>query len=529
MSNILLGLGQLASPAVFLALFFGVVLGLVVGALPGLNDSITIAVLIPVTFGMDPAIALAMLVGVYVSSACGGSIPAVLLEIPGTASAVVTAYDGYPLRKKGHGLKALSVCMTSSTFGGIFSSICLIFFAPVLATFALKFGPPEYFALCFLGIATVVGMAGKDCWKHFLSLSFGLWLSCMGISGATGMSRFTFGTMSLADGLPLVPRMIGLFGILSVMKLMEKTGKYGIEAEIRSSAVKSVEKVKAACNVKRAEKDKVSGVVKTAEDDKVAFLKLPMIKRLLPSWLRGASIGSVLGCMPGAGMTMAIFTAYDLEKKCHPELEFGTGVYEGVAAPEAANNGVVSSSMIPLLSLGIPGNSTSALFIGALTIHGLVAGPSLFTKQPEMAYLIIVAFLVGNLMMLPLALGFCKYFAAMVLKLDARILSSIIIGLCVTGAFAYKNNPFHIFVAIAFGVIGYLFMKFDVPTAPFILASILGTMMENNYLSSLVYTGSVGIFFTRPISLVLMAASILFVLWPWIGPAVARLKSRSGN
>ncbi len=504
MSNILLGLGQLASPAVFLALFFGVVLGLVVGALPGLNDSITIAVLIPVTFGMDPKIALAMLVGVYVSSACGGSIPAVLLEIPGTASAVVTAYDGFPLRQKGHGLKALSVCMTSSTFGGIFSSICLIFFAPVLATFALKFGPPEYFALCFLGIATVVGMAGKDCWKHFLSLAFGLWLSCMGISGATGMSRFTFGTMSLADGLPLVPRMIGLFGILSVMKLMEKTGRYGAESR------KTVN-------------------VETAEDDKVAFLKLPMIKRLLPSWLRGASIGSVLGCMPGAGMTMAIFTAYDLEKKCHPELEFGTGVYEGVAAPESANNGVVSSSMIPLLSLGIPGNSTSALFIGALTIHGLVAGPSLFTKQPEMAYLIIVAFLVGNLMMLPLALGFCKYFAAMVLKLDARILSSIIIGLCVTGAFAYKNNPFHIYVAVAFGVIGYLFMKFDVPTAPFILASILGTMMENNYLSSLVYTGSAGIFFTRPISLVLMAASILFVLWPWISPLIRKLKSHSGS
>jgi len=499
MENYLIGIQQfLTNPTILLALFCGVLLGLIVGALPGLNDSITIAVLIPVTFGMEPKIALALLVGVYVSSACGGSIPAVLLEIPGTASAVVTAYDGYPLCKKGHGLEALSVCMTSSTFGGIFSSLCLIFFAPVLASLALKFGPPEYFALCLLGIATVIGMSGKDCWKHFISMAFGLWLSCMGISTATGMSRFTFGSMSLLDGLPLVPRMIGLFGILSVMKLMEnvKPGQEGSAARQPTGT--------------------------SAPGDKVAFLKRPMIKRLLPSWLRGSAIGSVLGCMPGAGMTMAIFTAYDVEKKCHRDLEFGTGVYEGIAAPESANNGVVASSMIPLLSLGIPGNSTSALFIGALTIHGLVAGPSLFNKQPDMAYLIIMAFLLGNLMMLPLALAFCKYLAARILTLDARVLSAVIIGLCLTGSFAYKNNPAHIVVAIAFGVIGWLFLKFDVPTSPFILASILGDMMENNYISSLAYTGSIDVFFTRPISLVLMIASMIFILWPWVSPLFAK-------
>ena len=482
MENYFIGIQQfLSNPMILAALLGGVILGLVVGALPGLNDSITIAVLIPVTFGMDPKLALAMLVGVYVSSACGGSIPAVLLEIPGTASAVVTAYDGYPLCKKGHGPR-------------IFSSLCLIFFAPMLASFALKFGPPEYFSLCLLGVATVIGMSGKDCWKHFISMAFGLWLSCMGISTATGMSRFTFGSMSLLDGLPLVPRMIGLFGILSIIKLMEDV-KPGQAGENISQPLG-----------------------KSAPGDKVAFLKYPMIKRLLPTWLRGSLIGSVLGCMPGAGMTMAIFTAYDLEKKCNPGKELGTGVYEGVAAPEAANNGVVASSMIPLLSLGIPGNSTSALFIGALTIHGLVAGPSLFNKQPEMAYLIIMAFLVGNLMMLPLALAFCKYLAARILKLDARVLSAVIIGLCLTGAFAYKNNPAHIVVAIVFGAVGWLFHKFDVPTSPFILASILGDMMENNYISSLAYTGSVDIFFTRPISLVLMICSVVFILWPWLSP-----------
>lgn len=287
MENILLGFQQLANPAVLLTLFLGVVLGLTVGALPGLNDSITIAVLIPVTFGMKPTLAFALLVGIYVSSACGGSIPAVLLEIPGTASAVVTAYDGYPLKQKGHGLQALSVCMTSSVFGGISSALVLMFLSPVLASVALKFGPPEYFMLGMLGIATVIGMAGKDCWKHFLSMGFGLWLSCVGVSTSTGMTRFTFGSMSLMDGIPLVPRMIGLFGILSVLKIAEKAGKKsdGWDSEM----------------VEEAEHQ-----VHANTDDKVAFPDRAMRRRLLPTWLRASAIGNVLGCLPGAGMTMAI-------------------------------------------------------------------------------------------------------------------------------------------------------------------------------------------------------------------------------
>ncbi|MEA4934361.1 MAG: tripartite tricarboxylate transporter permease [Lawsonibacter sp.] len=504
MENILLGLQQLANPVVFLALVGGVLLGLSVGALPGLNDSITIAVLIPVTFGMDAKIAMALLVGIYVASACGGSIPAVLLEIPGTASAMVTAYDGYRLRQQGHGLEALSICMTSSVFGGISSALVLLFAAPVLASFALKFGPPEYFMLAVLGISTVIGMAGKDCWKHFLSMGFGLWLSFIGVSGSTGATRFTFGSMSLMDGIPLVPRMIGLFGILSVLKIAEKVGQGqdGWNAEMI---------------------DKAESEVHAHQEDKVAFLKPAMCKRLLPTWLRASAIGNILGCMPGAGMTMAIFTAYDVEKKMHPEKEFGTGVIEGIAAPEAANNAVVASSMVPLLSLGIPGNSTSALFVGALTIHGLVAGPTLFTKNPDTAYLIIMAFLVGNILMLPMALAFCKYLAAQILKINPTVLSAAILGLCVTGSFAYKNNPFHIGVAIAFGVIGYLFYKFSVPTAPFILASILGTMMESNYMNSLAYTGSPMIFLQRPISLVLFVVSMIFIVWPWLAPVLNKI------
>jgi putative tricarboxylic transport membrane protein len=508
MENILLGFQQLADPIVLLTLLLGVTLGLTVGALPGLNDSITIAVLIPVTFGMEPTLAFALLVGIYCSSACGGSIPAVLLEIPGTASAVVTAYDGYPLKQKGHGLQALSVCMTSSVFGGISSALVLMFLSPVLASVALKFGPPEYFMLGMLGIATVIGMAGKDCWKHFLSMGFGLWLSCVGVSTSTGMTRFTFGSMSLMDGIPLVPRMIGLFGILSVLKIAEKAGRKpdGRNSEMAEEAEHQVH---------------------ANSGDRVSFPDRAMCKRLLPTWLRASAIGNILGCLPGAGMTMAIFTAYDVEKRVHPEKQFGTGEWEGIAAPEAANNAVVASSMVPLLSLGIPGNSTAALFIGALTIHGMVAGPTLFTKNPDMAYLIIVAFLVGNIMMLPLALLYCKYLAAQVLKLNPNVLSAGILGLCMAGAYAYKNNPFHVGVAIAFGIVGYVFYKFNIPTAPFILASILGSMMESNFINSLVYTGSPMIFLQRPISCALVIVSAAFILWPWVGPLVKKLLGRN--
>lgn len=504
MTNIMLGLQQLADPAVLVILFLGVLLGLTVGALPGLNDSITIAVLIPVTFGMRPALAFALLVGIYVSSACGGSIPAVLLDIPGTASAMVTAVDGYQLRKKGHGLQALSICMTSSFFGGLSSSIVLLFFSPLLAGIALRFGPPEYCMLAVLGLATVIGMAGRNAWRHFLSLLFGLWLACIGISSTTGTARFTFGALSLMDGIPLVPEMIGMFGILSVIKIAEGVKRKNAEETSRPAS---------------------TGIV-YSKDDKIALPSLKMCKRLLPTWLRASAIGNLLGALPGAGMTMAIYTSYDMEKRLHPEEEFGTGVLEGVAGPEAANNAVVASSMVPLLSLGVPGNGTAALFIGALTIHGLVAGPTLFTKAPDTVFLIIMCFVVGNLMMLPLALLFCKYLASQVLRINPLILSSAILTLCMAGCYAYKNNIFHVGVAVFFGVLGYLFYKFDIPQSPFILANVLGTMMETNFVNSMAYTGSAAIFLQRPISLILVIASALLIAWPWISPLVKRVTGK---
>ena len=380
MSGILLGLGQLVQPTALLALLGGVVIGLIVGSLPGLNDSITMAVLIPITFGMEPEVAICLLVGIYCASACGGSVPSILLKIPGTASATVTAYDGYPMSQKGKSGQALGLAISSSTFGGLTSAIVLLFLSPFLAKQALKFGPPEYFMLAVLGMSTVIGMAGNNIAKNILAMAVGLIFSCIGMSPQTGLARFTFGQVSLMDGISLIPMLIGLFGITSILEMIEGIQKTPKVKEVKQKVENFKEDVKE--NYKK---------VKVVLPDK------EMAKRLLPIWVQSSVIGNVIGIIPGAGMIMAIFMAYDQASRRRPNLEFGTGVPEGIAAPEAANNAVVASSMVPLLSLGVPGNSTSSLFLGALTMQGLRTGPTLFRDTPEMAYMIILGFIDGDI------------------------------------------------------------------------------------------------------------------------------------
>lgn len=491
MNEIISGLSLLLQPSSIIALICGVILGLVVGSLPGLNDSITMAVLIPITFGMPPAVAFCLLTGIYCASATGGSIPSILVKVPGTASAMVTAYDGHPMSQKGKSGEALSIAITSSTFGGIVSALILLFLSPFLAKQALKFGPPEYFMLGILGMSTIIGMAGNKKIRNLIGLFLGLFISTIGISPQTGIARFTFGNSSLFDGISLVPMLIGLFGITSVLELTETIFE---KNNINKSEFKN--------NVKRVH---------------TSVPKKEMIKRLFPTWVQSSIIGNLIGIIPGAGMVMAIFLAYDQAVRMNPDYEFGTGIPEGIAAPESANNAVVASSMVPLLSLGVPGNSTSALFLGALTIQGLRTGPGLFKETPEIAYLIILAFLFANIIMYPLALLYCNAFATGVLKLKKEILSSIILILCVTGAFAVSSNSFNIAIIIVFGIIGYLFNKYSIPQSPLILAAILGKMMENNWAQSMIYAnGSLKVFVNRPISLTLLIISILFIVYPII-------------
>lgn len=501
MSGIVLGLGQLFQPIALFGLLGGVMIGLIVGSLPGLNDSITMAVLIPITFGMEPEMAICLLVGIYCASACGGSVPSILLKIPGTASATVTAYDGYPMTLKGRSGEALGLAISSSTFGGLTSAAVLLFLSPFLARQALKFGPPEYFMLAVLGMSTVIGMAGKNMVKNILAMAVGLIFSCVGMSPQTGLARFTFGQVSLMDGISLIPMLIGLFGITSILEMIEgiQTRKPGGDA--------------AGAQVKEAEKTKDEHHQKV----KVVLPDKAMSKRLFPIWIQSSVIGNIIGIIPGAGMIMAIFMAYDQASRRRPKLAFGTGIPEGVAAPEAANNAVVASSMVPLLSLGVPGNSTSSLFLGALTIQGLRTGPTLFRDTPEMAYMIILGFVVANLIMLPLSLFYCNFLASAVLRSKKEILSGIVLTLCVTGAFAVNNNPFHIYIMIFFGFIGYTFNKYKIPQSPLILASILGSMMESNWTQSMVFAnGSLSVFVTRPLSLALLVLSAVFIGMPII-------------
>lgn len=499
LNNILAGLSSLCTVPALVGIFFGTVIGLIVGSLPGLNDSITMAVLMPMTFGMEPTLAMGLLIGIYCASATGGSIPAILLKIPGTASASVTAFDGYPMAQQGKAGKALGIATMSSWVGGMVSAIVLLTLCPFLAKQSLRFGPPEYFMLTVLGFASVIGMAGENVGKSLIAIAFGLLIGCIGMDPQTGSSRFTYGNMYLFDGISLVPMLIGLFGITSLMELFESF--HGNE-------------------IAEALKQKKIGLTK---------VELPTraeMKELLPTWAQSTVIGNIIGIIPGAGMIMAIFMAYNQAAASNPDKKFGTGVPQGIAAPECANNSVVGSSMVPLLSLGIPGNSSSALFLSALTIQGLRTGPQLFNNTPNIAYMIVLGFLLSNLIMLPLAVGYTSMFATAVLRMKREILSGIVIVLCVTGAFAVKNNTFNIIIIIVFGFVGYLFNKFKIPQSPLILASILGKMMESNWIQSQVFLkGNLMGFITRPLSCALLIVSLAFILVPIIKNAIAKRKA----
>lgn len=498
MEHILGAFVDIFSPDVFLVLVAGVCIGLVVGALPGLNDTITLAVIVPVTFSMDPRYAFMLLVGVYSSACYGGSIPAILLKIPGTASSVVTTLDGYPMAQKGEAGLALGISTTSSVFGGISSALVLMFLAPVLATYALRFGPPEYFALAVLGLSTVVGMSGGNVLKSLIVCLIGLLIATMGMSPQTGYPRFDFGNPYLLEGIPFVPMLIGLFGVTSVLEVAFEMGDT-LREKISVTAIPKIGR--------------------TLPDR-------AMVRRLLPTWIKSSTIGNIIGIIPGAGMIMAIYLAYDQVVRSHPEKEFGTGVPEGVAAPEAANNAVVASSMVPLMALGVPGNSTSALFLGALMIQGLRPGPSLFQNAPEIAYLIIVGFFVANIVMGPLGILLGRFLSGVIFRIPKQMLAAVISLLCITGAFSVGNSIFNVWVMLFFGILGFLFNKVKLPHSPLILAVVLGAMMERGLYQSLVLSkGSYAIFFTRPICAVMLVAAFLFAATPFFKKMKAKRTS----
>lgn len=469
-----------------LSLLAGVTLGLVVGSIPGLNDTITLAVLVLITFAMPSDVAFPLLVGVYCAACFGGAFPAILLKIPGTASSVLTALDGHAMVRQGNAGRALGIATYSSTFAGVLSALVLLFFAPLLAQYALKFGPAEYFSLSVLGMSTVIGMGAGNVMKSALSCLLGLLVAMIGMSPESGFPRFTFGSFWLFEGLPLTPILIGLFGLSVVFEMLVR----------KPDASES--------NLPGRETIRFTDML----------LPASLVRRLLPTWLSAATLGNLVGILPGAGMLVAIYMSYERVRRRFGD-RCGKGLPEGIAAPEAANNSVVSSSMVPLLSLGIPGNSTSALFLGALLIQGLRPGPGLFNDSPDVAYLIVACFVIANLMMFPVGLLLARIVPNLIRAIPQPLLTAAIAGLCFTGAFAIGNSVFGIMVALVFGLIGFGFNRMQVPLSPFILALVLAPVIERAFFQSMSLSGgTVSYFFTQPLSAAMLLFTAGFLLWP---------------
>lgn len=458
------------------AIIAGSITGYFVGALPGLSAGMGIALLLPFTFYMPPLTSLVLLTSLYSAAEYGGSITAVLINVPGEAGATPTTFDGYPLTKKGAPGKALGISIVASAYAGILSTVALILVSIPLAQLALKFGPPEYFALGIFGLTTVAGLAGKSWIKGFITVLFGLLITTIGVDAVSGTSRYIF-ARSLYEGIPLIPVLIGLFAVSEVFETMEELAEKVVY-------------------------QKFSGNLPTIQEYMGTHLAM----------LRGTIIGFIIGIVPGAGKAVASFIAYNEERRAskHPE-RFGTGVLEGVAAPEAANNAVVGGALVPLLSLGIPGSAAAAVLIGAFTIQGLQPGPLLFVKEPGLVYGLFASLLVGNIVMLVLGLVGTKIWAK-VLDVPKNVLTPIVLATILFAAYAESTNVFGVWIALIFGVLGYVMRKYEFPVAPVVLAMVLGGMIEVSFRRSLILSdGSLSILATRPVAAAILLLAALSI------------------
>jgi putative tricarboxylic transport membrane protein len=443
-----------------------------------------VAIMIPLTFGWDPVQAFALLLGLYGGSVYGGSITAILMKIPGTPSAAMTILDGYPMSQRGEAGKAIGLATISSFIGALSSTIILALSAPLIAELALKFGPHEYFALAFLGLTMIAYVSPGSMAKGLIAGMVGLLISTIGLEPALGHPRFIFGNPNLLSGLALIPVLLGVFGFAEVL----------LSIEVRKRRLG-----------------------KTAKLGKI-MPSFSEIKALTPTFFRGGLIGVLVGAIPAVGGATAIIIAYGTEKRLskHPE-KFGTGIAEGVCVVETANNASVGGSLIPLLSLGIPGDAVTAVLIGAFLIHGLTPGPLLFQERMEIASSIFILNLFTSLMLIPFGLLIVRVFSR-IASLSSDILYPFILLLCVVGTYSVRNSFFDVGVLIVFGIIGYLMGKVKIPAAPLILGFVLGPLLERNLTRALIISsGDVASFFLRPISAIMLVLTIVILIFPYFG------------
>lgn len=470
------------SPMNLLAMIASTALGITIGCLPGLSAAMGVALLLPVTFGMDPATGLIVLGGIYCGAIFGGSISAILIHTPGTPASAATAIEGYKLTLKGQAAKALTVACFASFCGGLLSCISLYFFSPLLAELTMQFKSPEYFWLSIFGLTIIAGVSSRSILKGLMSGILGLMISTIGMDPMEGVERYMFGVSTLYNGVNVTCALIGLFSMSQVLILAEK---------------KIAERAKAA---------KIK--------DKLTLTK-GEVKRIMPTITRSWIIGNILGILPGAGATIACFMGYNEARRFskHKE-EFGTGSIEGVAGSEAANNAVTGGSLIPTLTLGIPGESVTAVLMGGLIIHGLQPGPELFTTYADMTYTFFAGFVLVQFAMLFIGLWGCKIFANIARLSDSILIPSIVV-LCVVGSYAINNNIVEVIIMCIFGVIGYFVRKFDLNAAAIVLGLILGPIGENGLRRSLMLSdGDPSILFATPLCWMLIALCVVGIFSP---------------
>lgn len=471
----------------------GVFTGICIGALPGLTATMGVALVLPLTFGMDAIPGILLLIGVYVGAIYGGSISAILLRTPGTPAAAATILDGYEFSKRGESGRALGISTVSSFVGGVVSVIALWLISPQLAKLALRFSAPEFFLLAIFGLSIIASISGNSLSKGVLCGALGITLSFIGIDSITGYPRFVFNNINLLSGMSFIPVMIGLFAM--------------------SQAFTTIETIFTPDQVTQ----KISKVWPSKSDWKVIMRQGPI----------SGVIGTIIGIIPGAGAEIGAFVSYGQAKKTsrHPEL-FGTGIPEGIAAPEAGNNGVTGGALIPMLTMGVPGDAVAAILIGALTVQGLQPGPLLFTEHTTLVYSIFLGMFIANVTMLVLGLSSLKLFVK-VLSVPKGILTPMIFILCVVGSYAINTNFFDVGVMLFFGIVGYFMQKADVSVSPAVLGLILGPMAESNFRRALLMSeGSYSIFFSSPIAWIFLLLTIVTLLGPTIGE-MARKKRQS--
>lgn len=458
-------------------LIAGVTGGVVIGALPGLTATMGVAILLPFTFGMDAVTGLIMLVGIYIGAIYGGSISAILLNTPGTPASAATCLDGYPLVKKGQAAKALSASTIASVIGGLISCLALVTVSPFLAKFALRFSAPEYFSLALFGLTIIASISADNFIKGITAGFIGLLISTVGMDPITSFPRYSFDLVDLLNGLSVIPVLIGLFAVSEVFNQ--------IEIMVKEKHIKSDIKM---------------------DRNYMSFSEL---KKSLPTMIKSGILGTFIGSIPGAGADIAAFVCYNEARRSNKNEKFGEGSLIGISAPEAGNNGVTGGALVPLLTLGVPGDAVAAVLLGALIVQGLTPGPLLFEQSPDVVYGLFSAMILGNIILLFVGLGGIKFYSRIVEIPKLMMIPSILI-LSTVGSYSMNNSLFDVIVTLAFGIIGYFMSKIKMPSSPIVLAVILGPMLETNLRKSiLMYEGSYSFLWTRPITAVFLILTIV--------------------